>query len=556
VINPLISLCGVSPEIKGLRWESANLLRIGRQPSFEVVINHPSVSRQHAEVILHRQGGAVRDLGSRRGTFLNGSPIGRAYQKLKHQDMLQCGDILVQVAIDGEPKPLVASAPSASAAAEGEDGTHIKSSGTFLKIQATTQHSWEQALEVPTIPVAEALVRGNHLLGLARMSYHLCHIHSLDELLQSILDDAVVLLDAQRGCIVLADEGTGQLSLHAIASSRHAKNTGRVFSNTLTTHCYQQGKSLLCRDARVERQLQEAGSISHGAMASIICSLLHSPRKRLGVLHLDRGPLQQPFSEDDFYLADAIAASLSYGIENAQLMERQRELFMQAVTALAQSVEMRDQYTGNHTQRVTQYSLMLARELQLPACERNQIQIATPLHDIGKIAINDAILRKPGKLTPEEFAQMQTHGLRGAAILEPIPGLRAMIPIVRNHHERWDGTGYPDYLAGERIPRMARIVAVADAFDAMTSDRPYRLAMPLDKAFAELQSKAGIHFDPECVTAFLRLRPRIAEVHAHQSSSVTMADALTESVLRNEMNRLLNQGPLEGLLAGAGNLRP
>jgi HD-GYP domain-containing protein (c-di-GMP phosphodiesterase class II) len=182
------------------------------------------------------------------------------------------------------------------------------------------------------------------------------------------------------------------------------------------------------------------------------------------------------------------------------------------VTALALAVEIRDSYTANHTQRVTDYSLLLAREMGLSPAEYQQILVGTPLHDIGKIGIEDAILRKPGKLTAEEFEAMKLHTLKGAAILEAIPALRPVLPIVRNHHERWDGRGYPDGLAQEQINRVARIVAVADAFDAMTSDRPYRPAMPLEKAFDELRKNAGTHFDPVCVRTFLALRAEIERI--------------------------------------------
>jgi HD-GYP domain-containing protein (c-di-GMP phosphodiesterase class II) len=367
-------------------------------------------------------------------------------------------------------------------------------------------------------------------------------MNSLDQLLQSILDDTVEVLDAQRGSIILADED-GRLDLHAISFSKQPKSSSRVFSRTLALHCYKQGKSLLCRDVAIDQQLQRAGSIAYGSMASIICVLLRSPRKRLGVLHLDRGPLQEAFSQEDFHLADAIAASMSYGIENAQLAENQRALFIHTVTALAQAVEMRDQYTGNHTHRVTQYSLMLAHELKLSPAELQHIQIGTPLHDIGKIAIDDAILRKPGKLTAAEYEQMKSHVLKGVAILEPIPGMKAMLPIVRHHHERWDGTGYPDGLRGEQIPRLARIVAVADAFDAMTSDRPYRPGMSPEAAFAELAAKSGTHFDPVCVEAFLRLRQRVQHALAQPDDVEFLSPALTDSMMRSEVARLLDEQP-------------
>src|SRR5205823_5951537 len=156
----------------------------------------------------------------------------------------------------------------------------------------------------------------------------------------------------------------------------------------------------------------------------------------------------------------------------------------------------------------TGFALLLGRQLHLSAEDLEVIRFATPLHDIGKIGIDDGILRKPGPLTPEEFDVMKTHTTRGAEILEPIPDLRRALAVVRSHHERWDGHGYPDGLAGEDIPLLARIVAVADGFDAMVFDSPYRRGIPVEEAFAELEKQQGEQFDPHVVAAFLQVREK------------------------------------------------
>jgi HD-GYP domain-containing protein (c-di-GMP phosphodiesterase class II) len=237
------------------------------------------------------------------------------------------------------------------------------------------------------------------------------------------------------------------------------------------------------------------------------------------VLYLERGPFIEPFQLGDLHLADALAASVAGSIASvAHFLEREQQLFVQTLTALAQAVDLRDDHTGSHTQRVTDYALRLADELKLTPAERYLIQTGTPLHDIGKIGISDAILRKAGPLSEEEFAAMQLHTVKGAAILETIPQLTPLIPIVRHHHERWDGTGYPDRLCGQEISRLGRIVAVADAFDAMTSDRPYRRALPLELAFEEIRKRAGTQFDPDCAAAFLRLRSRLEDAIQRERS--------------------------------------
>jgi putative nucleotidyltransferase with HDIG domain len=348
------------------------------------------------------------------------------------------------------------------------------------------------------------------MLTLLRTSHHLCHIANVDELLQSILGDAVGALGAQRGSIILLHPLLGQLQLRASFGSGSAGQP--CYSKTLAERAFQNGESFLCRDSRVDSDLFLTRSIQKGTMASVISALLRSPRQRLGVLQLDRGPFQEPFTENDLALADAIAANVAVGIECAQLVEAQRDQFVETVTSLARAVEIRDQYTGAHTRRVTDYSLLLADELKLPPIEKYQIQIGTPLHDIGKIGIDDAILRKPGKLTAGEFEFMKSHTVKGADILRSINNLSPMIPIVRHHHERWDGTGYPDRLLRDQIALTARIVAVADAFDAMTSDRPYRPALSIDHAYQELIRMTGSHFDPNCIKAFVHLRPKVEKL--------------------------------------------
>jgi putative nucleotidyltransferase with HDIG domain len=184
---------------------------------------------------------------------------------------------------------------------------------------------------------------------------------------------------------------------------------------------------------------------------------------------------------------------------------------------LAQAVELRDDYTGNHTQRVTRYATMLGEKLELPEDQLELIRLGGPLHDIGKIGIDDAILRKPGRLTGDEYEVMKTHTTKGAEILASVPEMEPILPIVRSHHERWDGSGYPDGLAGEEIPLLARIVAVADAFDAMTSNRPYhenKRGKSPAWAFGEVERQLGKQFDPDVGAAFIAIREEIVRAMA------------------------------------------
>jgi len=179
-------------------------------------------------------------------------------------------------------------------------------------------------------------------------------------------------------------------------------------------------------------------------------------------------------------------------------------LHLRTIEALALAIEAKDQTTGDHLQRVRIYAMELARDLGLSEDETEALQAASVLHDIGKLAVPEHIISKPGKLTPEEFEKMKIHPIVGAEILEQVHFPYPVVPIVRAHHEKWNGSGYPNGLAGEDIPIGARILAAVDCLDALASDRQYRRALPLHEAMAKVASEAGISFDPRVVEILQR----------------------------------------------------
>src|SRR5438067_10127745 len=176
-------------------------------------------------------------------------------------------------------------------------------------------------------------------------------------------------------------------------------------------------------------------------------------------------------------------------------------LFLSSIQMLAGAVDEKDPYTRGHSDRVTRYSVLLATELGLPKEEIEKIRIAAQLHDVGKIGIEDRILKKPGKLTAEEFEIMKTHTTRGANILRPVSQLKEMIPGIELHHESLDGRGYPHGLKGDEVPMLPRIIMVADCFDAMTTNRPYQAAMDPEYVVRIINSLVNTKFDPRVVAA-------------------------------------------------------
>lgn len=222
-------------------------------------------------------------------------------------------------------------------------------------------------------------------------------------------------------------------------------------------------------------------------------------------------------------LLSSIALILGTHVRNTFLFLEQEDLLVSFVRSLVSSLDAKDSYTRGHSERVALVAARIARELKLPARDEEEIQLSALLHDIGKIGVSDAVLRKPGRLTDAEFRELQRHPAIGADILSGIKNLQHIIPGVRHHHESWDGSGYPDGLSADEIPLMARILAVADAYDAMLSDRPYRAGLPLDHVENILSEGSGQQWDADLVRAYFSARDDILRI---------WSDAGTEPIAR------------------------
>ncbi len=214
---------------------------------------------------------------------------------------------------------------------------------------------------------------------------------------------------------------------------------------------------------------------------------------------------------------EAVSHAVTKAGEHLDLLLANRQLqenSLHVLEAMVNTLEQRDFYIAGHSRRVTAWGDALAVEIGLAARECRLIHLSGLIHDIGKIGIDDDILRKPARLTPEEYDIIKSHPERGIRIIEPLQFLQETVPIILHHHERFDGAGYPAGLAGEGIPLGARILAIADTFDAMTSCRAYRKALSAQTAFDELKRCRGSQFDPELVEAFFRVNPRIESPNA------------------------------------------
>ncbi|MEK7851465.1 MAG: HD domain-containing phosphohydrolase, partial [Deltaproteobacteria bacterium] len=210
------------------------------------------------------------------------------------------------------------------------------------------------------------------------------------------------------------------------------------------------------------------------------------------------------FTKENLSTLENLCSQIAVALENAGLISDLEELFIGTVKSLSSAIDAKSHWTAGHSARVTGYSIDIAKEMGLSEKELKDLELAGLLHDVGKIGTYEAILDKPDKLTDEELAIMRQHPVKGTEILSPIKQLKHVVPVIKHHHEFYDGKGYPDGIKGEEIPLFARILAVADTFDAMKADRPYRKGRTMDFMIVELKRCSGTQFDPKVVEVFLK----------------------------------------------------
>lgn len=237
---------------------------------------------------------------------------------------------------------------------------------------------------------------------------------------------------------------------------------------------------------------------------SLVSIPLSTKERVIGVLNLSNKKSREPFADDEIEFLKGLTTEASIALQNASLYEQIQDSYLRTISALAFALDARDSYTREHSENVTKYALAIAQELNLKPSELEQIRRAGLLHDIGKIGIRDGVLLKPSKLSEEEYNDIKRHPAKGEAIVSALPFLREEAKMIRHHHERFDGKGYPDGISGLAIEKGARILAVADSFDAMVESRVYRQALGIETACDELKNNRGKQFDPEIVDALLR----------------------------------------------------
>lgn len=336
---------------------------------------------------------------------------------------------------------------------------------------------------------------------LSKLATGISSLRTLDTFLELIVEITTNGLDAETGILMLLDSEKNELYVKtATGLSDMYRSTRIKIGEEMPGWVAQHKKPIL-----IPQPLQIASPQKLPLRPPLLSAPMLYKEKLIGVLTVAGKINGNCFEEDELLIISNLASQTAIAVENERLHLDAERTYIETISALAMAVEARDPYSRGHSDRVAQYSVKIAKALGLPSEQVEEIKVAAELHDVGKIGISDDVLKKLGPLNEEEWCVMHKHPIIGEGIIKPVTSLAKLCSIVRHHHEWVDGIGYPDGLKGQEIPLGSKILAVADSFDAMTSDRPYRKALSPEAAKQDLKKYIDIRYQKEVVEAFLSL---------------------------------------------------
>jgi putative nucleotidyltransferase with HDIG domain len=349
-------------------------------------------------------------------------------------------------------------------------------------------------------------IRMRALMPLFEVSKEIIGEVDPERLLKLIVGFAVKEAKADKVCLALIDEITERLQVkeHYNLTEDFISQFDEKYGVHIARYILENKRPfVISPGARMPEAFEDFRSREH--ILSGVCVPLAVRSAIIGFFCIGRTVDEQPFTASEVELVSVLSDHTAAAIDNARLYEKLERSYLSTIVTLSGVVEAKDLYTDKHMKDIAEYSVEIAKKLNLSEKEIENIRKAALLHDLGKVSVPDNILMKEGKLTEDEMEIIKRHPSTGAKMIEPVEPLRHAREIIKHHQECYDGSGYPDGLKGEDIPLGARIVAVADAFGAMTTTRPYRKALSAEQAVLELKKYSGIQFDPEIVEIFLAI---------------------------------------------------
>jgi HD-GYP domain-containing protein (c-di-GMP phosphodiesterase class II) len=470
------------------------LFTLGRHRDNDLKIVDNFVSRRHAEIVFDGEGYVFRDNGSSCGSFING--LKTEEKVLENGDAIRLGRREARE-INFRWEPAESSVDTLSAESPRVVTVIDETQTRFLNTSLLRQYS--SGLQAPPATL-------KRLSALYEVSSVMLSLEDVSEVSEKLLELVFANVECERAVVMLHDRANAAL---AQAASRSSVGEGAAFnpSRTVTERSFDENVALLSVDARTDSRFAERESILLQEIRSVMCAPIASQSRVWGVLYVDTVTSKTVFQNEDLEFLLAVARQAGMAMQNLHMVAEQSRTIESFVSALAASIDARDDLTSGHSARVGRLSADIARHMGWGVEECKRLSFAGLLHDYGKIGTREAVLCKPGPLTQEEYEHIKEHASHTMRILSQIhftEDLQDLPLVASSHHERVDGKGYPLGLKGEQIPLGARIIAVADFFDALSHKRHYREPMALGEVVALIREQAGTAFDPDVVAAFER----------------------------------------------------
>jgi len=490
--------------------------RIGRDPDSDLTVDNPYISRNHAEITAERGFYQLRDLNSTSGTYVNDQRV--KTRRLEEGDRIRLGrghgfELLFHLGeTDGTPveEPEGAEAALTPVRVITPDDTRFINTDKLPRSGELTHETVDR------------------LRSLYLFTSEMLSAHSSKDLSDRLAAFLMRALSAER-CAVLLHDGERDI-LKLVASSDAGKLVAP--SRSITRMSYNDNVAVLSLDARSDERFADGASVRFQSIRSVMCAPMGSQTRVWGVCYVDNLTTDRSFDDEALEFLTAVARQAGLAMENLFLLEEQRRSLESFIRTLAASLDARDDNTAGHSARVAAVAAGLARVIGLSPADVRVTYYAGLLHDYGKIGIRDDVLLKPTELTVEEYEHIKEHPLHTFRLLSKIrfPEDLADIPMVAApHHERWDGSGYPEGLTGDEIPIGSRIIAVADAYDALTEQRCYNEPMTPARALVELTMRSGTYFDPAVIEAFVQYFNREIEPRSRAIEHQTLQEPQDKS---------------------------
>lgn len=466
---------------------------IGRSTDNTIVLSDDMASRHHCGIFCHNDNKfEIRDLDSTNRTVVNGKTT--EDKILEAGDQIQIGDTTLLFTTTKDERTFLEKGKI-------RNGTKVI---TVTEMKILPDES--KILDLSRIGASpEALKRAHKdLATIYKLGSLINSIRDTTELINVLADKLISELQPDRVVIMLFGNGRGKIINKVVRTSINREENMGDISMSMVHEVVTEGVAILSYDALADERFKDKQSVIFNRIRSAMCTPIKGRDTVLGVVYIDTNISVGKFSEQDLQFLSIIGNQAGIAIQNAKLYEDLDDLFTGSLKTLVATIEAKDSITSGHSVRVTVLSQAIATELRLDKEGMRIVRISSLLHDIGKIGVPESILGKPAPLSENEYIRMKEHPVRGADIIKNIKNVEEVVISVRHHHERFDGGGVPDGLKGEKIPLISRIIAVADTFDAMTFDRPYRKGVAMEKAVKEIQRCSGAQFDPTIVEAFLK----------------------------------------------------